>query len=801
MKTLTLSDGTYNNTLSLEDSTARSSITSLQTTVGGKADKVSNPTNGNLAALDSNGNLKDSGIAGTGVSTAVTNAHTHGNKTTLDNIRVYRSLTGTAAVTSSPYSHSKWDVSDSSVAAYTDGMVVCLTVPVAGNGTYGTALQINSLGYKPVVYNINSMVGTRYGVGSVVWCVYNSSQTGSLYQNSASASTVTGCWQVMDYDSNNHYYQTAYSTTAAATAAKTATFTNFVLQPDSYVPVQFTQSNTKAAALTLNINSTGAKAIWINGVASSASNYTLPAGFYIAYYDGTHYLFRTDGKMPIGGGAFGGSYTDLSDKPAIPAGPLEVTFTESNDTWTCDTPVIDICDALDSNTRVLAKVPLFGYFIMEPLMYYSDSNSAFVAIAVTSGFSSNILEGEAEYDSTTGTWTDTWTYSENTAVSLSEYQGGMREKADSTALAGDYNNFLTYAVGDYCVYDGILYRCTTAITTAEDFNSSHWTMVTVLSLLAGKQDTLVSGTNIKTVNGTSILGSGNISVTGGTGGDANVIETVKVNGTALTVDANKAVDVTVPTATSDLTNDSGFLTSHQDISGKTDTGIIAESYSSSSTYTVGDFCIYGGALYCCITAIDTEEAWTAAHWRRVSVGPLLQGKQDTLVSGTSIKTVNNNSLLGSGNIAVQPTLVSGTNIKTINGTSILGSGDITISGSSSATSDHDFHHTTSSSVSGTVSVSFDADVRGTRMMEASADIALSLTVNNSSDNYIWVLNTGGSDIDITINSITYLGDNPTSIYFPTDGITVEAGMLCEIGVICNTDGAFITARCDLENIA
>lgn len=38
------------------------------------------------------------------------------------------------------------------------------------------------------------------------------------------------------------------------------------------------------------------------------------------------------------------------------------------------------------------------------------------------------------------------------------------------------------------------------------------------------------------------------------GGEPNVIEVVKVNGTALTP-VNKAVDVTVPTATSDLTND------------------------------------------------------------------------------------------------------------------------------------------------------------------------------------------------------------------------------------------------------
>lgn len=63
----------------------------------------------------------------------------------------------------------------------------------------------------------------------------------------------------------------------------------------------------------------------------------------------------------------------------------------------------------------------------------------------------------------------------------------------------------------------------------------------------GKQAQLVSGTNIKTINNESILGEGNINIQGGTGGDVNVIEVVKVNGTALTPDSNKAVDVPVPT--------------------------------------------------------------------------------------------------------------------------------------------------------------------------------------------------------------------------------------------------------------
>lgn len=44
-----------------------------------------------------------------------------------------------------------------------------------------------------------------------------------------------------------------------------------------------------------------------------------------------------------------------------------------------------------------------------------------------------------------------------------------------------------------------------------------------------------------------------------TGAQANVIETIKVNGTAQTP-SSKTVNITVPTKVSDLTNDSGFIT-------------------------------------------------------------------------------------------------------------------------------------------------------------------------------------------------------------------------------------------------
>lgn len=121
-------------------------------------------------------------------------------------IHVYRNLTGTPAVTTSPYYHcTRWDVTDSEVTEYKDGMVVCVKVPDngLGNGSYGTALQINSLGYKPVVYNVSSMIGARYSVGSVVWAVYNATQKAKLYLGEGRRNEeITGCWQVMDYNSD-----------------------------------------------------------------------------------------------------------------------------------------------------------------------------------------------------------------------------------------------------------------------------------------------------------------------------------------------------------------------------------------------------------------------------------------------------------------------------------------------------------------------------------------------------------------------------------------------------------------------
>lgn len=69
------------------------------------------------------------------------------------------------------------------------------------------------------------------------------------------------------------------------------------------------------------------------------------------------------------------------------------------------------------------------------------------------------------------------------------------------------------------------------------------TVITSHQDISGKQDTLVSGTNIKTINGQSILGSGDIVITGGTGSgysDANV-QAVDEISTIIDVDMDKYI--------------------------------------------------------------------------------------------------------------------------------------------------------------------------------------------------------------------------------------------------------------------
>jgi len=303
----------------------------------------------------------------------------------------------------------------------------------------------------------------------------------------------------------------------------------------------------------------------------------------------------------------------------------------------------------------------------------------------------------------------------------------------------------------------------------------------------GKQDTLVSGENIKTINGESILGSGDLTIEGGGGTPSgyyaqyqdNITQTAAVANTGYpikfrTLDYSNGVsvvsnsritiantgiynlqfsvqlensstqehDVTIWLRKNgtDVAGSAGFVavvSSHGGTPGHcipswnylldavggdyyelvwsvTNTAVTMPYYAganpppsaASAIFTVTQQAgIMAGtgmtALNGLTDAVQTiSTGTTGSDFNVASSGTIhtfniptasattrgalsttdwsaFNGKQAALVSGTNIKTINSTSLLGSGDVAVQPTLVSGTSIKTVNGTSLLGSGDLT----------------------------------------------------------------------------------------------------------------------------
>ena len=89
----------------------------------------------------------------------------------------------------------------------------------------------------------------------------------------------------------------AYSESSGSLADKMASYTGYTLRKNNFFILTLTQSNTIKTQLSLNIEGTGKKTLYINGSISSSTNYTLPAGTYPCSYDGNYYYVRTDGYL------------------------------------------------------------------------------------------------------------------------------------------------------------------------------------------------------------------------------------------------------------------------------------------------------------------------------------------------------------------------------------------------------------------------------------------------------------------------------------------------------------------------
>lgn len=323
---------------------AESQVTNLTTDLGNKADKVANATSGNFAGLDENGNLADSGkkasdfatsaqggkadsaIQGVklnGASSALTpdsnkvvtipdaiatgtTGATNGLMTAADKQKLNGIASG-AEVNQNAFSNVK--VGSTTVAADTKtdtlelvaGGAVTIT-PDATNDKITISSTDQSVTAVENHYTPATDSTAEKDASGGAATQLPTSSTGTLVQvvtgvQMDAKGHVTGVVSKGLWSPNNTYSNESlgngYGTcaTAEATAAKTATLSNYALVKNGYVSIKFTYG--LCANATLNINSKGAKSIFIDGAAVTATTAkrVLAGDIATFVYDGTQYQF------------------------------------------------------------------------------------------------------------------------------------------------------------------------------------------------------------------------------------------------------------------------------------------------------------------------------------------------------------------------------------------------------------------------------------------------------------------------------------------------------------------------------
>lgn len=188
--------------------------------------------------------------------------------------------------------------------------------------------------------------------------------------------------------------------------------------------------------------------------------------------------------------------------------------------------------------------------------------------------------------------------------------------------------------------------------------------------LASKQDTLVSGTNIKTINGQTLLGEGNIEIQGG--------GTITVDSELSTTSENPVQNKVITNAINGKQDagdyalkseipDVSTLATKEELAAKLDTAtynvdkptfalkteIPNISGLATKTELSGklDTATYNSEK----ASFETKENAAATYQVKgdYATTDQLNSKQDTLVSGTNIKTINGETILGTGDITIQ----------------------------------------------------------------------------------------------------------------------------------------------------
>lgn len=528
------------------------------------------------------------------------------------------------------------------------------------------------------VYFTDAGVPTAIDLQASGVVTYDSNRLGgqeaSHYATTALATTTNVGLMSAEDKVKLQYTNVAVATcpTAAATQSKVATVqdnTQWILETGSIVAVKYSYTNT-AVQVTLNVNDTGAKSIYYNGAVLTA-NTDIVAGLanhYIYYiYDGTYWVWLGYDLEVTGGSDEKVATTPTTAKlyltgsessSATTAGlGLSTAVWVENDLTNVDSRLQQGANTTASGSYSHAE----GYQTIASGEYshaesYLTSASGDYSHAEGQKTTANGQYSHAEGNQTVASnayshaegWRTTamnrydhaegYTTNANGQVSHAEGYGtvtsGQYSHAEgvSTTAVGEGSHaegFYTSASGKYShaegnqtTAQGECAHAEGAVGAAKGFGS-HSEGFSCLAIV-----------NYSHAEGRETYANGQYSHTEGWG-TITTASYQHVSGTYNSTSSTDLFQIGNGTADNARSNIVEVSTSHLNVNGEYQVNgnpllnIISNQYSSTSTYAVGDFCIYNSLLYKCNTAITTAEAWDSTHWTQTNV-------MAELVDGTNI---------------------------------------------------------------------------------------------------------------------------------------------------------------------
>jgi len=207
-------------------------------------------------------------------------------------------------------------------------------------------------------------------------------------------------------------------------------------------------------------------------------------------------------------------------------------------------------------------------------------------------------------------------------------------------IAPVYDSSLTYAVGDVVIYQNDLYQCNMAIDTAEAWDATHWTQVKVTEL---------GGEGVKYVE---VVNADFTSMTDEHADEVENADVLVYNGNCYRKYSTQSTIIQFVNFTLDNNGELwkniiqyDTTSSPKRIGGNychiTIASVykIANDFSSTQSYVVGDLVWRDYTLYRCIVA--HSGAWVADDFQQVNVSQAIQAS--ALTNGKMVKTIPNNN--------------------------------------------------------------------------------------------------------------------------------------------------------------